>query len=59
MTTEPRCVEGDCPTIGVEAAALERFADVSTDDDDLLIYDREEVDAWIQSDLYFARESCA
>lgn len=36
-------------TIGVEAAELERYAEVNLEDGDVVIYDRENEDAWVQS----------
>ena len=58
MATRARCPDGDCPTIGVEAAVLERYGDVATEDGQWLIYDVDEEAGWIQSDLYLSRESC-
>jgi hypothetical protein len=57
MATEAHCPDGNCPSLGIEATPLERFADVSTEDGQLLVYDRNDEDAWIQSDLYYAREA--
>lgn len=45
----------NCPTLGVDAVSLDRFVDVRTNESELLIYDQESEDAWIQSDMYFAR----
>ena len=58
MSIEAHYPPDDCPTVGIDANPLERFADVSTDDGELLVYDRENEDAWIQSNLYYAREAC-
>ncbi|MFD1564477.1 hypothetical protein ACFR99_13075 [Haloarchaeobius amylolyticus] len=38
------------PTIGVDAAPLERYSAVQTETDQLIVYDEQEEDAWIQSD---------
>lgn len=57
MATDAACPAGDCPTIGVDAAALERFTATTTDDGDLLIYDEDVEDAWIQSDVHQPLES--
>lgn len=37
-------------TIGVEAASLERYSVVRTDGAQLIVYDEQVDDAWIQSD---------
>lgn len=58
MEAEKACSSGDCPTVGVDAVGLERFAAVDLDGADLLLYDRDGEDAWIQSDLYYSRETC-
>ena len=36
----------------------DRFDDAETGSGDWLVHDRATDDAWIQSDLYLARESC-
>lgn len=59
MSTETYCPDGDCPTVGVEAPNLDRFAFVETDDGELLVYDTENEDAWIQSDVHFERSEAA
>ncbi|MFA9418247.1 hypothetical protein [Natrinema sp. HArc-T2] len=38
------------PTIGVDAALLERYSAVQTETDQLIVYDERDDDAWIQSD---------
>lgn len=58
MATKTRCASGDCPTIGVEANTLEDFGDVQTDEGDWLIFEFDEEEAWIQSDVYFTRDCC-
>ena len=58
MSTEAHSPPEDCPTIGIDAVALERFADVVTDDGELLVYDQENEDAWIQSNQYYTRNAC-
>jgi hypothetical protein len=58
MQTETTCSAGECPTVGVDAVSLDRFAAVDTGGTDLLIYDRNGENAWIQSDLYYSRETC-
>jgi hypothetical protein len=51
------CTEGDCPTVGVDAVSLDRFAGVRTEDGQLLVYDRDDENAWIQADLHVSRET--
>lgn len=58
MATKARCPSADCPTLGVDANRLERYADVDTGDGEWLIYDQDAERAWIQSDLYYSREAC-
>jgi hypothetical protein len=58
MSTETRCADGDCPTVGVDASALERFAAVETEDAEMLVYDTDGEDAWIQSGLHYPRDAC-
>lgn len=56
MATDAACAAGNCPTIGVDAEDLERFTALTTDDGDVVIYDEEVEDAWIQSDVHLALE---
>lgn len=39
----------DYRTVGVDAADLERYAAVRLEDGEVIIYDRDEEDAWFQS----------
>lgn len=36
-------------TVGVDAAEIKRYAAVTVEDSEVLIYDRDNEDAWIQS----------
>jgi len=38
------------PTIGVDAAPLERYSAIQTETDQLIVYNEQNEDAWIQSD---------
>jgi len=49
----------NCSTLGVEAVSLDPFADVETNDGELIIYDEENEEAWIQSDTYSHRSTKA
>ena len=57
MSTEVHCPAGECPSVGVEAIDLRRYADVRTGDGELLVYDTDDEDAWIQADVYFDRDA--
>lgn len=50
--------EGGVPTLGSDAAPLERFSDVEADGNERIIYDVDVENAWIQSDVYYAGEDC-
>lgn len=43
------------PTLGTDAVSLAAYDDVEAEADDLLVYDRENEDAWIQSDVHADR----
>lgn len=45
----------NCTTVGVDAVPLGAFAAVETDDGEMIVYDRENEDAWIQSDRHYPR----
>lgn len=51
-----------CPddwlTVGVDAQHLERYEDIESEDGDLIVYDAEVQDAWIQSDVFFPVSTC-
>jgi hypothetical protein len=36
-------------TVGTDAVTLERYTDLTLEDGDVIIYDREEEHAWVQS----------
>lgn len=55
MTTAETRGDGPRPTLGIDAVSLRQFADVETEAGDLLIYDRDDEDAWVQSDLRVPR----
>ncbi|MFC6942731.1 hypothetical protein ACFQE8_22690 [Salinirubellus sp. GCM10025818] len=55
MATSSTCPDENCSTLGVDAVSLEPFADVKTNDGELIIYDEENEEAWIQSDTYYHR----
>lgn len=48
----------DCSTVGVDAQSLERYEDVEAENGDLIVYDDEDQEAWIQSDVFYPRFSC-
>lgn len=43
------------PTVGADAVSLVAYDDVETEGGDLLIYEQENEDAWIQSDIHADR----
>jgi hypothetical protein len=43
------------PTLGLDAVSLSRYDDIEAADGDLLVYDVENEDAWIQSTVYADR----
>lgn len=45
-----------CSTLGVDAVSLDAFADVDTDEGELIIFDEETEEAWVQSDSYASRD---
>ena len=59
MATSSACPGENCSTLGVEAVSLDPFADVETNDGELIIYDEENEEAWIQSDTYSHRSTKA
>lgn len=48
----------DCSTVGVDAQPLERYEDVEAEDGALIVYDKENQEAWIQSDVFYPRDGC-
>lgn len=48
----------DCSTVGVDAQPLERYEDIESEDGDLIVYDAEVQDAWIQSDMFYPVSTC-
>lgn len=53
-----RATEDECLSVGVDAVPRHRYEDVTTYEGDLLVYDVESEDAWIQADCYYSLESC-
>ena len=57
MGTE-RVTADECPSVGVDAVPLGRYEEVTTYEGELLVYDAESEDAWVQADCYYSLESC-
>lgn len=57
MGTETAAPTGDRPPTDAADAALQRYADITTHEGELLVYDVDEEDAWIQADLYYSRDA--
>lgn len=55
MAVSNPCPGENCATVGIDAISLDAFAAVDTDDGEMIVYDRENEDAWIQSDVYCPR----
>lgn len=49
------CPGEDCASVGLDAIPLDDFAATDTVDDEMLVYDRWNEDAWIQSDVCYPR----
>jgi len=45
------------PSVGIDAVSLDRFTSIRTEDGELIIYDREDEDAWIQSPVVLSLEA--
>ena len=59
MGTETAAGAGDRPSPAEDDVPLERYADVTTYEGELLVYDVEEEEAWIQADRYHSLEEWA
>lgn len=59
MASVQTCPGEHCSTIGVEAVPLERYVSIETADGERIVYDREDEGAWIQSNVYFPRDTLA
>lgn len=53
-----RAIADECVSVGVDDVRLRRYEDVTTNGGDLLVYDVESEDAWVQADCYYSLESC-
>lgn len=45
------------PSIGIDAVSLDRYSNVETRDGELMIYDEQREDGWIQCDCWTPVES--
>jgi hypothetical protein len=57
MAIANTCPGESCTTLGVDAVPLDDFDDMESGDGDLIVYDVNEEEAWVQSSLYVSRES--
>jgi hypothetical protein len=57
MATANTCPGEHCTTLGVDAVPLDDFGEMESGGGDLIVYDVNEEDAWVQSSLYVSRES--
>ena len=44
-------------SVGIDAVSLDRYSDVETDGGDLMVYDEQHEDGWIQADFWIPAES--
>ena len=49
--------DAEFETLGVDAVDLERYAEVILESGDVIVHDRDDEDAWIQSDLALELDS--
>lgn len=54
MSVQP--TDDDYVTLGVDAREMDRYADVTLENGDVLVYDRDEEDAWIQAEFAIGLE---
>lgn len=59
MTETTRDGRTEYTTLGPDAAGYERYATVELDEGVVLLYDREEEDAWLQSDAAVELDAAA
>lgn len=52
MSTQPKDPTDPAPTMGPDALSYDCYGSVTTAEDELIVYDTEENDAWVQSLLY-------
>lgn len=52
MSVSNPCPGEDCTTLGVDARSLDAYGCVTTQDGEVIVFDRDDEDAWIQSDVY-------
>ena len=55
LETEARFVR--FPSLGIDAVSFDRYSDIATDDDELIIYDEQHEDGWVQCDFWISAES--
>ena len=57
MTLKTRSGYPHFPTVGIDAVSLERYSEINTANGELIIYDEENPDGWVQCDFWIAAES--
>ena len=45
------------PSVGVDVVELDRYADIETEDGELIVYDEDVPEGWIQTDVWTAVEA--
>lgn len=51
MSVQPKDDDEGFVTLGVDAQEMDRYADLTLENDETLIYDRDDEDAWIQAEF--------
>lgn len=59
MGTETAGRSGDRPSTAADGVPLEQYDAVTTREGELLVYDADEEEAWIQADRYCSRADLA
>lgn len=55
MAVSNPCPGENCASVGLDAVALDDFAATDTVVGEIIVYDRENEDAWIRSDVCYPR----
>lgn len=56
MTTDARTPQDAEPTMGPNALDYDRYGAVETAEDDLIVYDLQQNEAWVQSSVHVTLE---
>lgn len=56
MSVQPTDADDGYATLGVDAREMDRYADITLDNGETLVYDLEDEDAWIQAEFAISIE---